>query len=108
MKLKGLLVGVITVAIVAIMSTSSFAAIYLTCKVNRTATTANGVASIMLADTATNPAWVGNVWFVAPVGSDDPALATALTAISLGQNVRIGLTNAASRTLLQIGVDAAQ
>ena len=108
MKFKGLVVGLVAVATVGVLATYSCAAVYLTCSVNRTATTANGVTQLHLADTASTPAWVGNVWFTAPAGSDDQALATALTAMSLTKSVRIGLVDATSRAIIQIGLDAAE
>lgn len=97
---------VLAVSLVALFTaTASMAAtVYTTASVKRTATTANGTSSIMMADTAATPGWAGNVWFAAPSGSDDQALATALTAMSLGKNVRIGYDDG-TLALVQIGLD---
>ena len=57
-----------------------------------------------MADTAATPGWTGNQWFAAPTGSDDQALATALTAMSLGKNIRVGYDDT-SMALIQVGLD---
>ncbi len=85
-----------------VASSAMAAVVYTTATVNRTATTANGSTQLKLTDTGSN--WAGGQWFTCPTGSDDQALATALTAMSLGKNVRIGFDDTAPTVLTQIGL----
>jgi len=95
MKGRSLKIVVAALFIVGLMVSSSFAA-PMTAKVIRTSSGDAGVVSLRLeyvsGDTACD--WSPDRWFdidASVSGMDDQALAVALTAISLGINVRVGV-----------------
>lgn len=100
---KKLMLGIVAMA--SLMATTSFADVYKTLGVQRTATTANGTCQLMLETDENTGSYK---WYSVPSGSDDQALAVALTAISLGSKVRVGLPVAGSSVLTQIGLDNQQ
>ncbi|MEA3469837.1 MAG: hypothetical protein U9R57_16670 [Thermodesulfobacteriota bacterium] len=101
---KGLLIGCVSVVAVAMMSSSALAAVYETLTVKRATVKPNGLTTLMLETTSNSGSFT---WYTVPQGSDDQSLAIALTAISLGNKVRVGKPSAGSTVILEIGLDNA-
>jgi len=105
---KILFLGCVSLAAVALMSSSAFADEFYTTKVNKATAKANGVTAIQLVKPAGNTCCATvNCWYSAPTGSDDQTLAVALTSISLGSNVRVGVVDAASCVITEMGLENA-
>ena len=103
---KGLLKGCILVAVIALFSTVASADVFVTTKVKRATAKPNGESAIMLVKPAGKSCCAtANCWYTAPSGSSDQALAVALTAISLGTDVRVGLASETSCVITEIGID---
>ncbi len=81
------LTGLALMSAVFIFATSAFAGSF-TCKVNQAGPYQAKEVRIVLTDTATSPVFQ-NKTFTAMAGSENQMLATALTAISNGLNVRV-------------------
>ena len=103
---KGLLMGCVMVAAMALLSSVASADIYMTTKVVRATAKPSGVTALMLVKPAgTSCCSTPNCWYTVPSGSEDQALAVALSAISLGSNVRVGLADANACVITEIGLD---
>jgi hypothetical protein len=81
------LTGLTVVTTMLIFAASAFAGTY-TCKVKQAGPYKGTEVRFVLTDTAGNPAF-SNKTFIAKSGCENQMLATALTAISNGLNVRI-------------------
>lgn len=103
---KILLLGCVSLAAVALMSSAAMADVYYTAKVNKATAKPNGVTAIQLVKPAgTTCCTTTNCWYSAPTGADDQTLAVALTAISLGSNVRVGLVSDSSCVITEMGIE---
>ena len=81
------LAGLTVVSTMLIFAATAFAGTY-TCKVKQTGPYKGTEVRFVLTDTAGNPAF-SNKTFIAKSGCENQMLATALTAISNGLNVRV-------------------
>ncbi len=111
MKLKGILIAGLALTMVCGAVVIASAATYHTCTVNKASTT-SGVTNIALSglpNQTTNAQWC-----TVAAASNDTALAVALTSMSLGMPVRVGLasdyvpntkTTAGTCNLTQIGLE---
>ncbi len=117
MKMKAMVVSTLSVGLVFGTLSLANATSWVSAWVNRSSTT-NGTVQVMLRyDSGTGCSWgssVGNatnVWFALPTAMNDQALAVALTAISLGKTVRVGIetcpdtTTSLGGTISSIGLD---
>jgi len=117
MKMKAMVVSMLSVGLVFGTLSLANATSWITASVNRTSTT-NGTVQVMLRyDSGDGCTWGGsvgnatNVWFALPTAMNDQALAVALTAISLGKTVRVGVetcpdtTTSLGGTISSIGLD---
>ncbi len=105
---KVLLVGLFSLACFALAAVSASADVYYTTKVVRATAKPSGVTALKLVKpSGTTCCSNANCWYTAPTGADDQTLAVALTAISLGSNVRVGLASDSSCTITEIGLDNA-
>lgn len=84
---KVFLTGLALVSAMLIFATSAFAGMY-TCKVKQAGPYNGTQVRFVLSDTAGNPAFA-NKTFVAKAGCENQMLATALTAISNGLNIKV-------------------
>ncbi len=108
MKAKSLKVVLAAIFLTCVMMVgTSFATSYSTATVTRAAAGNDGVVTLMMT-------WVSegtctgftNKWFsIVSSGMDDQTLAVALTAISLGKNVRVGIENCTTGTFSAIALD---
>ena len=116
MKKKVLVVAILSVSLILGTLSLANATSWISAVVNRASTT-NGIVQVMLRyDSGTGCEWgssqgtATNIWFTLPSAMNDQALAVALTAISLGKTVRVGIetcpTAASQRgTISSIGLD---
>jgi hypothetical protein len=84
---KVFLAGLTVVSTMLIFAATAFAGTY-TCKVKQAGPYKGTEVRFVLTDTAGNPAF-SNKTFIAKSGCENQMLATALTAISNGLNVRV-------------------
>ncbi len=107
MKAKGLKVVLAAIFLTCVMVSTSFAISYSTATVTRAAAGDGGVVTLRLT-------WVAegtctgftNRWFSSvATGIDDQTLAVALTAISLGKNLRIGIEGCSPGTFSAVALD---
>jgi len=103
---KGLLIGCISVVAAALMSTAALADEFYTVTVAKATAKPNGVTAIQLVKPAGTTCCTSvKCWYTAPTGADDQTLAVALTAISLGSQVRVGLVDNASCVITEMGLE---
>ena len=102
--MKRFSIGITAISIVLLIATASFADVFKTLAVKRTSTLAGGATVLMLETDENTNAFK---WYSVPAGSEDQALAVALTAISLGSKVRVQLPVAGSTVINGIGLDNA-
>ncbi len=109
---KGILTACAALIATGMMMSTSFAAHNATVKVMKATAKPSGVAQVQLVKPTGNTCCAEtNCWYIAPAGSDDQTLAVALTAMSLGSDVRIGIdststTSSTSCVLVAIGLEA--
>ena len=84
---KTIVAGLAVVSAILIFAASAFAGTY-TCKVKQAGPYKGTEVRFVLTDTAGNPAFA-NKTFIAKSGCENQMLATALTAVSNGLNVRV-------------------
>ena len=116
MKMKAMVVGALSVGLVLGTISLASATSWISAWVNRTSST-NGTVQVMLRyDSGSGCEWGSsqgtstNIWFTLPTAMNDQALAVALTAISLGKTVRVGVetcptASSMTGTISSIGLD---
>ncbi len=115
MKTKGLKVVLAAIFLTCVMVGTSFATSYVTATVNRASTTDGDVALMLTyvsggSGTPACTSFPAGSWFLpATANMDDQTLAVALTAVSLGKNIRIGVETCATSSVQgafsQVGID---
>jgi hypothetical protein len=103
MKAKSLKVVTAAIFLSCVMVSSSFATSFVSAWVNRAKTTDGTVTVMLRYDSGSGCTWgTGgtntNIWFDGTANMDDQALAVALTAISLGKTVRVGVEQCPTST----------
>jgi len=88
-------------SMVAIFAVSTHAGVWYTCTVEKAGTGAGNHVCIWLSDTNDPPAFT-NRFFTAPDGRKKEMLAIALTAMTTGKQVEVGLVNLDSFVIMNM------
>jgi len=98
---KVFLTMAVVFSIVAIFAVSAHAGVWYTCTVEKAGTGAGNHVCIWLSDTNDPPAFT-NRFFTAPDGRKKEMLAIALTAMTTGKQVEVGLVNLDSFVIMNM------
>ena len=98
---KMFLTMAVVFSMVAIFAVSTHAGVWYTCTVEKAGTGAGNHVCIWLSDTNDPPAFT-NRFFTAPDGRKKEMLAIALTAMTTGKQVEVGLVNLDSFVIMNM------
>ena len=98
---KMFLTMAVVFTMVAIFAVSTHAGVWYTCTVEKAGTGAGNHVCIWLSDTNDPPAFT-NRFFTAPDGRKKEMLAIALTAMTTGKQVEVGLVNLDSFVIMNM------
>ena len=98
---KVFLTMAVVFSMVAIFAVSAHAGVWYTCTVEKAGSGAGNHVCIWLSDTNDPPAFT-NRFFTAPDGRKKEMLAIALTAMTTGKQVEVGLVNLGSCVIMNM------